>query len=170
MRSLLGRASPNAANGPNAAQTSHAEERRIILIGQKHARPLVPARWFCSRSRNRRQLPDVLVSNGQLDHKPWRRANRISYVISPEGKSLYAYSDSNAERQIENTLVVVRKSIGTQALSIQVPLGRSVQFHLWLAISSQRRQKTGQFPLRVHVIDYIRDCPQILGSALTSPG
>jgi peroxiredoxin len=36
-------------------------------------------------------------------------ANRISYVISPEGKILYAYSDSNAEKHIENTLAVVRK-------------------------------------------------------------
>jgi peroxiredoxin Q/BCP len=36
-------------------------------------------------------------------------ANRISYVISPEGKILYAYSDSNAEKHIENTLAVVKK-------------------------------------------------------------
>jgi thioredoxin-dependent peroxiredoxin len=36
-------------------------------------------------------------------------ANRISYVISPEGKILYAYSDSNAEKHFENTLAVVRK-------------------------------------------------------------
>ena len=36
-------------------------------------------------------------------------ANRISYVISPEGKILYSYSDSNAEKHIENTLAVVRK-------------------------------------------------------------
>jgi len=36
-------------------------------------------------------------------------ANRISYVISPEGKILYAYSDSDAEKHIENTLAVVRK-------------------------------------------------------------
>jgi peroxiredoxin len=36
-------------------------------------------------------------------------ANRISYVISPEGKILYAYSDSNAEKHIENTLAAVRK-------------------------------------------------------------
>jgi thioredoxin-dependent peroxiredoxin len=33
-------------------------------------------------------------------------ANRISYVISPEGKILYAYSDSNAEKHRE---YVVRK-------------------------------------------------------------
>jgi thioredoxin-dependent peroxiredoxin len=36
-------------------------------------------------------------------------ANRISYVISPEGTILYAYADSNAEKYIENTLAVVRK-------------------------------------------------------------
>jgi peroxiredoxin len=36
-------------------------------------------------------------------------ANRISYVVSPEGKILYAYSDSSAGKHIENTLAVVRK-------------------------------------------------------------
>lgn len=36
-------------------------------------------------------------------------ANRISYVISPEGKILYAYADPNAEKHIENALAVVRK-------------------------------------------------------------
>jgi peroxiredoxin len=36
-------------------------------------------------------------------------ASRISYVISPDGKILYAYSDSNAGKHIENTLAVVRK-------------------------------------------------------------
>ncbi|MGQ0446204.1 MAG: redoxin domain-containing protein [Beijerinckiaceae bacterium] len=36
-------------------------------------------------------------------------ANRISYVISPEGMILYAYSDSGAEKHIENTLAAVRK-------------------------------------------------------------
>ncbi len=36
-------------------------------------------------------------------------ANRISYVISPEGKILYAYADSSAEKHIENALAVVRK-------------------------------------------------------------
>jgi peroxiredoxin len=36
-------------------------------------------------------------------------ANRISYVISPEGTILYAYADSNAEKHIENALAVVRK-------------------------------------------------------------
>jgi len=30
-------------------------------------------------------------------------------VISPEGKILYAYSDSSAENHIENTLAVVKK-------------------------------------------------------------
>jgi peroxiredoxin Q/BCP len=36
-------------------------------------------------------------------------ASRISYVISPDGKILYAYSDSSAEKHIENTLTIVRK-------------------------------------------------------------
>ncbi|MGH6856277.1 MAG: redoxin domain-containing protein, partial [Methylocella sp.] len=36
-------------------------------------------------------------------------ANRVSYVISPEGKILYSYADSKAEKHIENTLAVVRK-------------------------------------------------------------
>jgi peroxiredoxin len=36
-------------------------------------------------------------------------AERISYVISPEGKILYAYADPDAEKHIENALTVVRK-------------------------------------------------------------
>ena len=36
-------------------------------------------------------------------------ANRISYVISPDGKILYAYADRNAETHVENALAVVRK-------------------------------------------------------------
>ena len=36
-------------------------------------------------------------------------ANRISYVISPEGKILHTYADPNAEKHIENALAVVRK-------------------------------------------------------------
>ena len=36
-------------------------------------------------------------------------ADRISYVISSEGKILYAYADPNAEKHIENALTVVRK-------------------------------------------------------------
>jgi thioredoxin-dependent peroxiredoxin len=36
-------------------------------------------------------------------------ANRISYVISPERKILYAYADSSAEKHIENALAAVMK-------------------------------------------------------------
>ena len=36
-------------------------------------------------------------------------ANRISYVISPEGNILHTYADPNAEGHIENALAVVRK-------------------------------------------------------------
>ncbi len=36
-------------------------------------------------------------------------AGRISYVISPEGKVVYAHEGSSAEEHIENTLATVRK-------------------------------------------------------------
>jgi peroxiredoxin len=36
-------------------------------------------------------------------------ANRISYVISPEGKIIYAYSGSGAGPHVDNTLAIVRK-------------------------------------------------------------
>jgi peroxiredoxin Q/BCP len=36
-------------------------------------------------------------------------ASRISYVISPEGRILFALSDPGAEKHIEQTLAVVRK-------------------------------------------------------------
>jgi peroxiredoxin (alkyl hydroperoxide reductase subunit C) len=36
-------------------------------------------------------------------------ANRTSYVISPEGKIIYAYTDLSPDKHVENTLAVVRK-------------------------------------------------------------
>lgn len=36
-------------------------------------------------------------------------ADRISYVIAPDGKVLYSYADSAPEKHIENTLAVVRQ-------------------------------------------------------------
>jgi peroxiredoxin Q/BCP len=35
-------------------------------------------------------------------------SDRISYVISPEGKIVYAYSDSNPDKHVENTLAAVK--------------------------------------------------------------
>lgn len=37
-----------------------------------------------------------------------RRANRISYVVSPEGRVLYAFSSANPHQHVENTLKAVR--------------------------------------------------------------
>jgi peroxiredoxin len=36
-------------------------------------------------------------------------SDRISYVIAPDGKVFYAYSDSEPDKHIENTLVVVQQ-------------------------------------------------------------
>jgi peroxiredoxin len=36
-------------------------------------------------------------------------ADRTSYVISPEGKVLYAYTDMNPDKHVENTLAAVQK-------------------------------------------------------------
>ncbi|MGH8230731.1 MAG: peroxiredoxin [Steroidobacteraceae bacterium] len=36
-------------------------------------------------------------------------ADRTSYVISPEGKILYSYSDLNPDKHVTNTLAVVKK-------------------------------------------------------------
>jgi peroxiredoxin (alkyl hydroperoxide reductase subunit C) len=36
-------------------------------------------------------------------------ANRTSYVISPEGKIIYAYTDLAPDKHVENTLAAVRK-------------------------------------------------------------
>ncbi|HXY05961.1 MAG TPA: peroxiredoxin [Burkholderiaceae bacterium] len=46
------------------------------------------------------------------------RANRISYVISPEGKVIYAYSSLSPDNHVENTLKAVqdwRAAVATQA-------------------------------------------------------
>ena len=37
------------------------------------------------------------------------RANRISYVISPEGRIVYAYSSMNPDQHVANTLKAVRE-------------------------------------------------------------
>jgi peroxiredoxin len=36
-------------------------------------------------------------------------ANRVSYVISPEGKIVYRYADMNPDKHVENTLAAVRE-------------------------------------------------------------
>lgn len=36
-------------------------------------------------------------------------ADRISYVIAPDGKVVYAYSDRNPDKHVENTLAAVKK-------------------------------------------------------------
>lgn len=36
-------------------------------------------------------------------------AQRVSYVISPEGKIIYAYTDSNPDRHVANTLAALRE-------------------------------------------------------------
>jgi len=36
-------------------------------------------------------------------------ANRVSYVITPDGKILYAYTDLNPDKHVENTLGALRK-------------------------------------------------------------
>jgi len=40
---------------------------------------------------------------------PGGMSQRISYVIAPDGKVLYAYADSAPDKHIENTLAVVQK-------------------------------------------------------------
>ncbi|MGQ0446316.1 MAG: hypothetical protein ACT4O2_14630 [Beijerinckiaceae bacterium] len=57
----------------HAEQTAHREERRVRSLGQKHARPLDPARRFGSRPRHRHQLRHDFFSNAHFDHKPRRR-------------------------------------------------------------------------------------------------
>ncbi len=36
-------------------------------------------------------------------------ADRISYVIAPDGKIIYAYADRNPDKHVENTLTAVRE-------------------------------------------------------------
>jgi peroxiredoxin len=42
-------------------------------------------------------------------------ADRLTYVIAPDGKILYAYSDASAQNHIVNALAVVRKWRESQA-------------------------------------------------------
>jgi len=36
-------------------------------------------------------------------------ANRVSYVIAPDGRIVYAYTSLNPEKHVENTLEALRK-------------------------------------------------------------
>jgi hypothetical protein len=77
-------------------------------------------------------------------------ANRISYVISPEGKILYAYSDSNAEKHIENTLAVVRKwatSTSAERPRLSIPMPRPFVDYLVTVDECFERSRRGRcFP------------------------
>ncbi|MHB8743833.1 MAG: peroxiredoxin [Sulfuricaulis sp.] len=48
-----------------------------------------------------------------LAAKP-RYANRTSYVISPSGKIIYAYTDLKPDKHVENTLDALRKWVAEQ--------------------------------------------------------
>ena len=39
-------------------------------------------------------------------------ADRVSYVIAPDGRVAYVYQDSNPDKHVENTLAAVRKLQG----------------------------------------------------------
>jgi len=43
-----------------------------------------------------------------LDRNP-ERANRVSYVIAPDGKILYSYTDLNPDKHVENTLTALKE-------------------------------------------------------------
>ena len=54
-------------------------------------------------------LPRSEHENLESDLRGGAYFSRSPYVISPEGKILYAYSNSNAEKHIDNTLAVIKK-------------------------------------------------------------
>jgi len=70
----------------------------------------------------------------------------ISYVFRPR-KDSYAYSDSNAEKHIENTLA--SSGNGEKNTSAEHPSSFRRSFDHWLAISSQHRRRQPVL-LRVH--------------------
>jgi len=47
-----------------------------------------------------------------LDRNP-ERANRVSYVIVPNGKIIYSYTDLNPDQHVENTLAALQKWISS---------------------------------------------------------
>jgi len=51
-----------------------------------------------------RAYDSTLVRTGSTDI-----ADRISYVIAPDGKIIYAYADRNPNKHVENTLTAVRE-------------------------------------------------------------
>ncbi len=63
--------------------------------------------------------PGLTVINAYDASMPGRAmANRISYVISPEGNASAADTDPDAAKHIENALTAVEMARGAQALSV----------------------------------------------------
>jgi hypothetical protein len=48
----------------------HRKERRILMVGEQHLRPLHPARRLASRARNDHQPLNVFVLHRQFDRLP----------------------------------------------------------------------------------------------------
>jgi thioredoxin-dependent peroxiredoxin len=52
--------------------------------------------------------PDLKVIKAYDTLLAFKFANRTSYVIAPDGKVLYTYTDMNPEKHVENTLAAVK--------------------------------------------------------------
>ncbi len=84
------------------------------VIGVSHDPIDVLKRFSVSECRSK--FPVAADTNGAIMHAydavmplVSKYANRISYVIAPNGRVVYAYSSLNPDRHVANTLAALRK-------------------------------------------------------------
>ena len=76
-----------------------------ILLASRRTSPMAFARTQGGQTRASR-LRDATMN---LPVVGVVAANRISYVIGPDGRILYSYADSNPVKHVENTLSFVKR-------------------------------------------------------------
>jgi peroxiredoxin len=97
-----------------AEATAQFQALGATVIGVSHDDIATLNKFSVSECRNRFAVaadPDQHIMKA-YDAVLWidpKLANRTSYVISPEGKVLYAYSALNPSKHVANTMEAVRK-------------------------------------------------------------
>ena len=103
-----------------AEATSDFQALGATVIGVSHDKIDVLNKFSVTECRNKYAVaayPDQHITKAYdavLKEKP-NYANRTSYVISPDGKVLYTYTDLNPDQHVANTLAAVKQWKAGQA-------------------------------------------------------
>jgi len=97
-----------------AEATAQFQSLGATVIGVSHDKIDVLNKFSVTECRNKFAVaadPDqhIMKSYDAVLAKNPLYADRTSYVISPEGKILYAYTDLNPDQHVANTMAAVKK-------------------------------------------------------------